>query len=57
MLHLGPLPDAHAHGAFVEEMRGYAELGIDRVMVMPGVEDPVAEVAALQPVAQALAEL
>jgi len=57
MLYLGALPGSAEQPAFVEEMRAYHELGIQRVMVMPGVDDPAAEVARLSPLVTELAAL
>lgn len=55
MLHMAALPRPAEHAAFIESMREYHALGIQRVMVMPGVEDPARDVADLAPVAAALA--
>jgi len=55
LLHMGPIPGAAEHAAFIEDMRAYHDLGIDRVMLMPGVDDPAGEVGALGPVVAALA--
>ena len=57
ILYLGPLPAATAHAAFIDEMRAYHAIGVERVMVMPGVATPATDVAALAPVIAALAVL
>ena len=57
ILYLAPCPSTDQCPNFVDEMSVYAELGVNRVMVMPGCENPEAEVAALRPVVEALGSL
>ncbi|MGE0861605.1 MAG: LLM class F420-dependent oxidoreductase [Gammaproteobacteria bacterium] len=57
MLYLGPLPTPSAHADFIARMRDYAAVGIERVMVMPGVDQPDRQVRSLAPAIAALAEL
>ncbi len=56
LLYLGPLPTGSAQAAFIADMRSYHDVGIERVMVMPGAQSPAAEVAGLAPVIEALAK-
>jgi F420-dependent oxidoreductase-like protein len=57
MLWVGPPFRADATEHFITEMRPYAALGIDSVILMPGADDPVAEVRGLAPVVKALRDL
>ncbi len=58
IMYLGGPPATDEGGAaFVEEMRAYGNLGIDRVMVIPLGTDPAGYVRRLQPVVGALATL
>jgi hypothetical protein len=50
----GPPATDEAIAAFVDEMRAYAEVGIDRVMVIPLGTDPAGYVRRLEPVVGAL---
>ena len=52
----GPAATEEARAAFVEEMRAYADLGIDRVMVIPLGTDPAGYIRRFEPVATGLAE-
>ena len=53
----GPPATDEATSAFVEEMRAYADLGIDRVMVIPLGTDPAGYIRRLEPAVGDLAEL
>ncbi|TDJ68109.1 MAG: LLM class F420-dependent oxidoreductase [Proteobacteria bacterium] len=57
ILYLGAIPAPDAHTPFIEEMRVYRAMGIDRVILMPGVANPVEEITALAPTVIALATL
>ncbi|MDH3260417.1 MAG: LLM class F420-dependent oxidoreductase [Acidimicrobiia bacterium] len=53
----GPAATDEARAAFVEEMRAYADLGIDRVMVIPPGTDPAGYILRLASVITRLADL
>jgi F420-dependent oxidoreductase-like protein len=57
MLYMAPIPRPAEHASFIASMRDYHALGIQRVMVMPGVDDPARDVTALKPVVDALAAI
>ena len=53
----GPPATGEAKAAFVEEMRAYADLGVDRVMVIPLGTDPAGYVRRLESVVAGIADL
>lgn len=57
LLWVGPPARADTTDHFLTEMRQYAALGIQTVILMPGADDPVAEVGGLAPVVKGLREL
>jgi F420-dependent oxidoreductase-like protein len=57
LLWVGPPVRTDATDHFLTEMRQYAALGIQTVILMPGAGDPVAEVGDLAPVVKGLREL
>lgn len=57
LLWTGPFPLGDAAGGFLEEMRRYADLGVDTVILMPMGEDPVGSVLGLAPVVERLRRL
>ena len=57
ILHSAPIPRGDAVDAFVSDMKGYAGIGIDAVILMPFGEDPVAEVRDLAPIVARLTDL
>jgi F420-dependent oxidoreductase-like protein len=57
LLWVGPPVRTDGTEHFLAEMRQYAALGIDAVILMPGADDPVAEVRGLAPVVKGLRAL
>ncbi len=57
VLYLEPIPPAAGQSDFHGLMQRYARLGVDRVMLMPGAENPGAEIRTLEPVIDRLRQL